>query len=401
MSNQKGSTVGAVALVLILLVVAIYAGYFIGTTFNQSKGQDLTQLLNRIGVLEGQVSSLQSEVATLQQGNGSAMPSQGMDQLYRQVKDSIVTVKGLTAETNIFGQTTYSEVLGSGFIVNLTGTPLVITNFHVVDGMINGSVAFTTGEAFPFQVLGTDMYSDLAVLSVQAPSAFLKPLQVVSSQTLSVGDPVVAIGNPYGLQSSMTSGIVSQLGRAIQTETAGNYLIANVIQISTPINPGNSGGPLIDDMGRVVGITSAIISGSQNIGFAIPSDAILREIQVLVSTGTFAHSYLGMTGYTVDYPTAQAAGLSYTYGVLVQTVVAGGPATKAGMLGGTGTTSIAGATVRVGGDQIVQIGSQRIKTMEDLSSYLDANTIPGQVAVFTVIRNGAPLALNVTLGTRP
>lgn len=392
---------GVAALVLILLVLAVYAGYFIGTTFNKPEAQDVSQLVNRIGVLEGQVSSLQSQVASLQQGNGSAIPPQGMDQLYKQVKDSIVTVKGLIGETNIFGQTTYSEVLGSGFVVNLTGAPLVVTNFHVVDGMVNGSVAFTTGEAFPFQVLGTDKYSDLAVLSVQAPSDFLKPLQVVSSQTLSVGDTVVAIGNPYGLQSSMTTGIVSQLGRAIQTETAGNYLIANVIQISTPINPGNSGGPLIDDMGRVVGITTALLSGSQNIGFAIPSDSILREIQVLVSTGTFTHSYLGMTGFTVDYTTAQAAGLGYTYGVLVQTVVGSGPAENAGMLGGSTTISIAGTTVRVGGDQIIQIGSQRIKTMEDLSSYLDANTVPGQAAVFTVIRNGAPLSLSVTLGARP
>ena len=392
---------GVAALVLILLVLAVYAGYFIGTTFNKPEAQDVSQLVNRIGVLEGQVSSLQSQVAALQQGNGSAIPPQGMDQLYKQVKDSIVTVKGLIGETNIFGQTTYSEVLGSGFVVNLTGAPLVVTNFHVVDGMVNGSVAFTTGEAFPFQVLGTDKYSDLAVLSVQAPSDFLKPLQVVSSQTLSVGDTVVAIGNPYGLQSSMTTGIVSQLGRAIQTETAGNYLIANVIQISTPINPGNSGGPLIDDMGRVVGITTALLSGSQNIGFAIPSDSILREIQVLVSTGTFTHSYLGMTGFTVDYTTAQAAGLGYTYGVLVQTVVGSGPAENAGMLGGSTTISIAGTTGRVGGAQIIPIGAQRIKTMEDLSSYLDANTVPGQAAVFTVIRNGAPLSLSVTLGARP
>jgi S1-C subfamily serine protease len=400
-SNRKGSSLGATALVLILIVVAVYAGYFIGTNLNQPEELDVTHLVDRIGVLEGQISSLQSQVAALQQGNGSAIPPQGMALLYQQVKDSIVTVKGLVGETNIFGQTTYSDVLGSGFVVNLTGTPLVITNFHVVDGMVNGSVAFTSGEAFPFQVLGTDMYSDLAVLSVQAPKASLKPLQLVSSQTLSVGDTVIAIGNPYGLQSSMTSGIVSQLGRAIQTETAGNYLIANVIQISTPINPGNSGGPLIDDMGRVVGVTTAIISGSQNIGFAIPSDAILREIQVLASTGTFTHSYLGMTGFTVDYNVAQVVGLNHTYGVLVQTVVAGGPAAGAGMLGGSGSVSIAGTTVRVGGDQIIQIGSQRIKTMEDLSSYLDANTVPGQVAVFTVIRNGAPLALNVTLGARP
>lgn len=401
MSSGKGSSLATVALVLILLVVAIYAGYFIGTYFNQPEQQGLDQLINRIGILEGEVSILRAQVAQLQQGNGSTVPYQGLDLLYEKVKDSIVTVKGLLAETSIFGVTTYTEILGSGFVVNLTGTPLVITNFHVVDGMINGSVAFTTGEAFPFQVLGTDKYSDLAVLSVSAPPQFLKPLEVVSSQTLSVGEMVVAIGNPFGLQSTMTSGIVSQLGRAIQTETGGNYLIANVIQISTPINPGNSGGPLIDEMGRVVGITSAIISGSQNIGFAIPSDSIIREIHPLATTGTFAHSYLGMTGYTMDYIVAQVAGLSYTYGVLVQTVVGGGPAATAGMRGGTSSVTIAGTTVTIGGDQIIQIGSQRIKTMEDLSSYLDANTVPGQVAAFTVVRDGAPITLSITLGTRP
>lgn len=401
MSYRRGSAVGTVALVLIILVVAIYAGYFIGTRFNQPQQQDLNPLINRISILEGQVSYLQSQIATIQQGNGSVVPSQGLDQLYNQVKESIVTVKGLIASTNIFGVTTYTEILGSGFVVNLTGTPLVITNYHVIEDMVNGSVTFMTGEGFPFQVLGSDKYSDLAVLSVQAPSSFLKPLQVVSSQTLSVGDLVVAIGNPFGLQSTMTSGIVSQLGRAIQTETGGNYLIANVIQISTPINPGNSGGPLIDDKGRVVGITTAIISGSQNIGFAIPSDSIIREVQVLVSTGSFVHSYLGTTGYTVDYQVAQVTGLSYTYGVLVQTVVGGGPAATAGMVGGTGSVTVAGTTVKVGGDLIVQIGSQRIKTMEDLSSYLDANTVPGQTAIFTVIRDGAPLSLNVTLGVRP
>lgn len=401
MLPRKGAAAGTVALVLILVVLAVYAGYFIGTAFNKPVGQDLGQLLDRIGVLEGQVSYLQSQVALLQQGNGSVMPAQGLDQLYAQVKDSIVMVKGLVAETSIFGITTYREVLGSGFIVNLTGTPLVVTNYHVVNGMINGSVTFTTGEAFPFQLLGSDKYSDLAVLSVQAPQAFLKPIQVVSSQTLSVGDLVVAIGNPFGLQSTMTSGIVSQLGRAIQTETGGNYLIANVIQISTPINPGNSGGPLIDSAGRVVGITTAIISGSQNIGFAIPSDSIIREISSLVTTGTFSHSYIGLTGYTLDYTVAQVAGLNYTYGVLVQSVVAGGPAAAAGMRGGTNTISVAGTSIKVGGDLIVQIGTQRIKTMEDLSSYIDANTLPGQTVNFTVIRDGVPLTLSVTLGVRP
>jgi S1-C subfamily serine protease len=353
--------------------------------------------------LESQVSGLQHEVAQLQSTSSSTTVyvNGSLNQLYESVKNSIVTIDGLVPQTGLFGAVSYEEVLGSGFVVNLTGTPLIITNYHVIDGMINGSVAFIDGNAYPFTVLGSDPYSDLAVLQpIGVPADMLQPLIVVSSQTLQVGDTVIAVGNPYGLQSTLTSGIVSQLNRAIQLTTTGNYLITGLIQISTPINPGNSGSPLLNAEGEVVGITNAIINGSNNVGFAVPSDAIIREINSLVTTGAYVHPYLGITGVDLDYLIAQAANLNITYGVLIQTVNAGSPAATAGLVGGNQTINVAGNTIYVGGDVIVQINGQPVKTMDDLASYLDSDTIPGQIINVTVIRDGGQLTLHVTLGSR-
>jgi S1-C subfamily serine protease len=400
MSEQPRGTslVRLSAFLLLTFVLGAYIGYALYSYDTQSSISSLNQ---RISVLEGQVGSLNSQIAQLQSSNWTILPVASLNSLYESVKDSIVLIKGLVASTDILGRVTYQEVLGSGFIINLTGVPLLVTNYHVVDGMINGSMAFINGDAYPFEVLGKDKYSDLAILRPSVPSDKLKPLTIVTSESLKVGDVVVAVGNPFGLQSTLTSGIVSQLDRSIQTETAGAYLISGVIQVSTPINPGNSGGPLIDSQGRVVGITSAILSGSQNLGFAIPSDAVIRELPDLVSKGDYKHPYLGMSGVSVDYLTAMAAGLNITYGVLVQSVTQGGPSEKAGMKAGTTLVSFAGQQIYSGGDLIVGINSGKIRTMDDLSSYLETHTSPGQTVNVTVIRNGTTQTLFVTLGIRP
>jgi S1-C subfamily serine protease len=395
--HQHYRTLETFALVLVVLVVGLFAGY----TLSSYSQPQVTLLNSKVTALESEVSGLQSQVVSLQSGSNSTLySSAGLNPLYESVKDSVVTIEGLLPQTGIFGTVYYSEVLGSGFVVNLTGKMLIVTNFHVIDGMVNGSVTFINGDAYPFTVLGKDQYSDLAVLQPQAPADILKPLTVVSSDTLKVGDTVIAIGNPYGLQSTLTSGVVSQLNRAIQTETSGNYLIAGLIQISTPINPGNSGGPLFDAQGRVVGITSAIISGSQNVGFAIPSDAVIKEIHALVSKGSYSHPYLGISGFPLDYLTAQAAGLNITYGVLIQTVVAGTPAANAGLRGGTQTIDVGGQSISTGGDIIIKVDNQPVRTMDDLLSYLEDNTIPGQTVSITVIRGEGTLSIPVVLGIR-
>jgi S1-C subfamily serine protease len=389
--SQNSRILKTLALVLVVLIVGLYAGYTFSSYNSQSQE---TLLYSRVTALESQIASLQSGSSTI-----VYMPA-SLNSLYESVKDSIVTIEGIIPQTGMFGMVTYSEVLGSGFVVNLTGTPVIITNFHVIDGMINGSVTFINGDAYPFTVLGKDKYSDLAVLQPLAPADSLKPLTVVSSKTVMVGDSVAAIGNPYGLQSSLTLGIVSQLNRAIQTDSSSSYLIAGIIQIDTPINPGNSGGPLLDTQGRVVGITTAIISGSDNIGFAVPSDAIIKEIHDLVTKGSYNHPYLGINGVPLNYLTSTVAGLNVTYGVLIQTVTAGSPASSSGLRGGTQTVTVAGGNVRIGGDVIIQVDGQLVRSMDDLTSYLEENTIPGQTVNMTVIRGGNTLFVPVVLGIR-
>ena len=251
-------------------------------------------------------------------------------------------------------------------------------------------------------VLGSDPYADLAVLSTNAPQSEYKPLEIVSSSTLKVGDPVIAVGNPFGLAGSMTIGIVSHLGRTIRTETTGGFAIANVIQITAPINPGNSGGPLLNFRGQVVGITTAIVAGSQGVGFAIPSNTILREIKSLVETGSYTqHSQIGLAGIDMTYEIATAMKVNVTYGWLVTQVVSGGPADKAGLRGGKRQVKIAGEWVIIGGDIIIAVNGTRIVNGDDLAAYVEEHTLPGQTINLTIVRNNLTMVLPVELGTRP
>jgi S1-C subfamily serine protease len=248
-------------------------------------------------------------------------------------------------------------------------------------------VTFSNGNGYSAIALGTDPYADLAVLSVDAPASEFKPVEIVSSSTLRVGEPVIAIGNPYGLVGSLTTGVVSALGRSLTEEDyAGGFSIANIIQTSTPINPGNSGGPLLNAVGNVVGITSAIVSDSQGLGFAVPSNTILREISALITTGTYTgHSYLGVSGQDMSYDVAQQVGASVTYGWRVATVTAGGPS--------DGVLSV--------GDIITALNGTPIRNNDDLASYLEEKTLPMQRLVLTVVRGSSTRDLSVTLGTRP
>jgi S1-C subfamily serine protease len=200
----------------------------------------------------------------------------------------------------------------------------------------------------------------------------------------------------------MTFGIVSQLGRTISESTAGDFSIANVVQFSAPINPGNSGGPLLDASGAVVGITTATVVSSQGVGFAIPSDTILKELLPLVSTGGYAfHAYMGITSVDMDLQLAQLQGTNVTYGVLIQTVNQGGPAQTAGLAAGTHDVVIQGSPYSIGGDIIVSMNGTKIVNTDALSSYLAEYTQPGQTVVLQIIRNGQLKTVDLVLGTRP
>jgi S1-C subfamily serine protease len=353
----------------------------------------------RIDDLQTQLSNLPSQNSTYVSGSNITYfldENVSLSELYKQVEDSVVIIRGLLVQYDFFGHPYYSQVQGSGFVYESATLVVIVTNYHVVQDAINITVTLADGVGYVATTLGFDPYADLAVLSTSAPQAQLHSLQIVNSSTLEVGDPVIAIGNPYGLAGSMTAGIISALGRTMTESMTGGYPIASIIQTSTAINPGNSGGPLLNYRGQVVGITTAIISNSQGLGFAIPSNSILREIDSLVVNGSYEqHPSLGATGTDMSYEIAQAMGTNVTYGWLVATAPS-----DTGLHGGTGQAAVAGSLVTIGGDIIVSINGTRITNLDDLSTYLEENTLPNETINVGIIRNNEPVNLYVTLGKR-
>lgn len=374
-----------IAFVAVALVVGLLAGGIVSYSI----------ILQEVNQLQGEVSALRDQISRIQSENINYIVSDNtsLSKLYEEVKDSVVV---------ILGSVSGGQVQGSGFAYNFEGQDVIITNFHVVNGATDITVTFRTGDTYTASVLGSDAYADLAVLSTNAPASELKPLQIVSSSSMKVGDPVVAVGNPFGLTGSMTVGIVSQLGRTISESTAGAYSIANIIQTSVAINPGNSGGPLLNYRGQVIGITTAIVVNSQGLGFAVPSDTILREIDNLVKTGSYTkHSYIGVKGIDMNYEIAKAMGTDVTYGWLISTVSPRGPAEKAGLRGGTEQFQTSSGTILIGGDILIAFDGFRIINGDDLLSYLEGLTLPGETVEFTIVRNNSTMTVTVEIGTRP
>lgn len=317
--------------------------------------------------------------------------------IYAQASPSVVTVQGII--TDITGT---GSVLGAGFVIAYSNSYYIITNFHVVDGLTDSTVTFSNGDAYPATVVGSDPYSDLAVVSVNASPSEFHPLQLGVSSSLDVGESVVAIGSPYGLSGTITVGVVSQVGRTLQEDTAGGFAIADTIQFSAAINPGNSGGPLINSDGMVVGITTASAGGSEGLGFAIPSDTISREVPYLVKDGKYdRHAYLGVQLVDMNYQLSRAMQTTTTWGVLIESTTPNGPASKAGLRGGTQDVTIANQQYVTGGDIIISFDGKKIANYDALSAYLERNTVPGQTIQVGIIRSGKQMVVPVQIGTRP
>lgn len=398
-----GKRIAAIA-ILVLLAAGIGAGasYYLvaprtaaGATSTLTSTAVSTSTVTSTSYLNGNSASGVSSTASID-----------AVQIYRNANQSVVTVDGFVTQTVIspFGPVTQAgEVLGSGFVMTYNGNEYVVTNFHVVDGSTNMTVIFWNGDAYPASVVGTDPYSDLAIVKVPtAPASEFHALTLSSSSSVRVGDPVAAIGNPFGLSGSLTVGVVSQLGRTITESTAGNFSIADVVQFSAPINPGNSGGPLFNVNGQIIGLTTAIVNGSQGVGFAIPSDTVSREIASLIATGKYTmHPYLGVGTADMFYQLAQANGNSVTYGVLIENIVSGGPAANAGIQAGTKQATIQGSPYLIGGDLIVSINGTRIVNHDALASYLEEHATVGHVLLVGIMRGTTPMTLNLTVGARP
>jgi len=334
---------------------------------------------------------------------GAAVRQQVLINLYDRVNPGVVNidvVAGTGEEASPFGN-------GSGFLIDADGH--VVTNDHVVEGGDVFWVTFSDGSIRRAEVLGTDPYSDLAVLQVESLPPGAVPLELGDSDLLEVGQEVVAIGNPFGLEGTMTTGIISALGRSIPsgvTTDGGTFSIPQVIQTDAAINPGNSGGPLLDLQGRVIGVNTAIrtlFGGNIGIGFAVPVNIVKRIVPSLIEEGVFHYPYLGITAET-DFTLAQLAvelDLPTDRGVLVAAVVPGGPAEQAGIRGGGEETEVWGRRVRIGGDIIVAIDDHPVEDFNGLVSYLILETEVGQTVTLTVLRNGEALQIPVELGERP
>jgi S1-C subfamily serine protease len=286
---------------------------------------------------------------------------------------------------------------GSGFVFDTLGH--IVTNFHVIDGADQLNVIFADGRNSPAEVVGTDPGSDLAVISVEDMPEGLLPLSLGNSGSLRVGEQVVAIGNPFGLQGTMTTGIISALGRTLPSQAqfagGGQFSIPSVIQTDTAINPGNSGGPLLNLAGEVVGINTAIESSDRQfsgVGFAVPSDSVARIVPILIERGDFPHPWLGISGTDLNSQIRQDLGLpSEQVGILIVSVLEGGPASGSGLLSYEDGQ----------GDLITSVDGFVIRDFEDLLTFISGKTSVGQTITLSILRNAEQIEIPVELGERP
>ncbi|HWT82789.1 MAG TPA: trypsin-like peptidase domain-containing protein, partial [Candidatus Methylomirabilis sp.] len=286
----------------------------------------------------------------------------------------------------IIGGAQAGEALGSGFVWDKQGH--IVTNNHVVESATSVDVIFSDGLTVPAKVVGTDPDADLAVIQVSVPADRLPPVTLADSTKVKIGQLAVAIGNPFGQEGSMSVGFVSGLGRELPvnannplSSNTGSYIIPDIIQTDAPINPGNSGGVLVDDQGHVLGVTAAIATNSgsgSGVGFVIPSVIVQKVVPSLIKNGSYQHPYIGISGTTMTPELAQPMGLnSDQRGALVVSVTAGGPAANAGLQASNNTTTVNGQQEPVGGDVIVSIDGNPVKTFDDLITYLARNTDVG------------------------
>lgn len=332
--------------------------------------------------------------------------------LYERLSPSVVNIEVLTDLPNhpVIDSATSR---GSGFVYDLNGH--IVTNAHVVDRAREIRVTFDDGFVTDAQLVGYDVFSDLAVIRVQVQAERLRPLALGESEQVRVGQRAIAIGNPFGLASSMTVGIVSGLGRQlpsaelISNDITPGFQNPSIIQVDTDINPGNSGGPLFNSRGEVIGVNTAIRTESgvfEGVGFAVPARTVRRVVPELIASSRVNYPWLGITSQPAELglgvaALAQPLNLPVSAGVLIETVTPNSPAAKAGLRGGTRTQTVRGQTVCVGGDIIVAINDQYVANMDELLAYLVSYSAPGDTVNLLVVRGTETFELPVTLEPRP
>jgi len=338
--------------------------------------------------------------------NSTGQDSLSLPDLFSKVQKSVVQV---TEKDN---SNELGSRLGSGFVYDKAGH--VITNYHVAGPGPNSElqVSFLDGSVYSADLVGFDEFDDLAVIKVKnIPPDKLAPLPLANSSSLRIGDTVVAIGNPFGLSGSMTVGIVSGLGRLLPSNgneenpgVGSSFSIPNIIQTDAAINPGNSGGPLINTLGKVIGVNTAIFSNTgvySGVGFAIPSNTISKAVTSLIQNGSYQHPHIGILGLSLSPDLSKQIGLNQTNGFLITSITKGSPAQKYGLKAGSITTTIGGRDVNVGGDIILKIDNREVTKIDDILAYLESQKQVGDKVHLTILRDNSIKELDLILGERP
>ena len=369
--------------------------------FGIASPQAIAQLSNNNSSNDVSPNSLSSSI--------SASEALTLPEIFNKTENSVVQITSSSPTSNSLvirngEQIPQDDVaLGSGFVYDQEGH--IITNYHVISDPNSVEVTFVDGDSYSAKVIGKDPYSDIAVLQI-TDDGFQKqipPLKAANSSALQVGEQVIAIGNPFGLSGTLTSGVVSQIGRVLPNDITG-YSISNIIQTDAAINPGNSGGPLLNNKGELVGMNTAIFSNTgvySGVGFAIPSNMVQKVASSLLKNGSYEHPYMGISGITLSPEISNATHMNDTKGILVVDITADSPADKAGLRGGDVLTSVDGHDIRLGGDVIVAVDNQSVRAMEDLLSYLEEQKAVGDNIDLSVIRDGKTQHIDMILAARP
>jgi S1-C subfamily serine protease len=408
----------AIALSLSILSLVGVVLFYQLTVYQSEIGRQISALEAKITGLEEELARVRADLRMLranlsQQAQQVVIVQQNITSpeiVYEKVKDSVVMIKARVVVETTFGQR-YASSQGSGFVYDAAG--YMVTNYHVVEDAIEVEVFFPDKSVYEAALIGSDPYADLAVLKIDPGGKVLYPLELANSSLLRVGQPVIAIGNPYGFEATLTTGVVSQLGRCIVSP--GMRFVPNVIQFDAAVNPGSSGGPLLDYSGRVIGVTTAIYAQTgefSGIGFAIPSNIVARVVESLIKTGKYQHPWMGIDGVDVNMEIARLMNLPEARGFLVTGAAKNSPAERAGLRPGASAAtisegSICGFTVYsnekiyVGGDVILAVDGVKIFGIADLLAYLEEHKKPGDQVTLTIYRDGQLANISLTLGAFP
>ena len=418
MSNNGTVVVGVIAVVALILTLVVYLDSNNENVLNEvnvtneththsideiagvtqsiedvaEETESVTNIVKKVEAIEKKVEAIEKKVEAIAEIMETDIEF-SLAEIFGMSEESVVQVNVLRGDSE--------GGVGSGFVYSEQGH--IITNQHVVKNEDRVTVTFLDGESYIADVIGRDADLDIAVIKVESFNLTkMKPMLIGDSSTLNVGEKIIAIGNPFGLSGSMTSGIISQIGRLLPQDTG--YSIPDVIQTDAAINPGNSGGPLINMKGEVVGINTAIQSTTgefTGVGFAVPSNTLKKVVPVLIGEGEFHHPWMGISGTDVDPELAKFRGLESSKGFVVVSVIDGSPAEKAGMKGVSQTSEIDGREFPVNGDIIIEIDGKTVRKISDILIHLQREKHVGDEMIITVLRTGITIDLTMVLEERP